>query len=511
MARKKEPEIKKHKAVSSSSFITSIRREEETKKKKTKRTLIITVCAILLAGLLLAGWALLSSSDYFCEHSAAVRVKNHSVSPVMFDYFYRDAYSTFCQQNLDVISLYLDTTKPLDEQWYDQQQNVTWADYFMNLAESSIQRTYCLYDEAMAEGYAATAEDDKAVESAVSKLEAQAKDKDSDLASYLVSYYGRGCTEKTFREYSRIARIAAQVQTQYEQGLSYSSDELSTYYSSHRSAFDAVNYRIYPVAVKNDAGTVDMDASEKLAESIAEESRGDEAKYLSLIEADAGPDSAYATGDYSRRDNYTYTYVPENLADWLFDTGRREGDTTAVQNGENGWFAVYYLSLNTHDYTTADLRVVEVADYYKDADKAYKAAQKLLYVRRSAHRRHAAAGAHPHPLFNLKRKSFHSYLYGLEANPAAGAGQAGVSQPGRLRQGPHRQGHDRRRRGARPSEARLRNHRAHLRQHRHRPGLRGGGQRLPHHHRDAGDHVRRAPPAHRPTARSWCSPRAPRA
>ena len=131
MARKKEPEIKKHKAVSSSSFITSIRREEETKKKKTKRTLIITVCAILLAGLLLAGWALLSSSDYFCEHSAAVRVKNHSVSPVMFDYFYRDAYSTFCQQNLDVISLYLDTTKPLDEQWYDQQQNVTWADYFM--------------------------------------------------------------------------------------------------------------------------------------------------------------------------------------------------------------------------------------------------------------------------------------------------------------------------------------------------------------------------------------------
>ena len=393
MARKKEPEIKKHKAVSSSSFITSIRREEETKKKKAKRTLIITVCAILLAGLLLAGWALLSSSDYFCEHSAAVRVKNHSVSPVMFDYFYRDAYSTFCQQNLDVISLYLDTTKPLDEQWYDQQQNVTWADYFMNLAESSIQRTYCLYDEAMAEGYAATAEDDKAVESAVSKLEAQAKDKDSDLASYLVSYYGRGCTEKTFREYSRIARIAAQVQTQYEQGLSYSSDELSTYYSSHRSAFDAVNYRIYPVAVKNDAGTVDMDASEKLAESIAEESRGDEAKYLSLIEADAGPDSAYATGDYSRRDNYTYTYVPENLADWLFDTGRREGDTTAVQNGENGWFAVYYLSLNTHDYTTADLRVVEVADYYKDADKAYKAAQKLLETFESGDRTESSFAA----------------------------------------------------------------------------------------------------------------------
>jgi len=296
----------------------------------------------------------------------------------MFDYFYRDAYSTFCQQNLDVISLYLDTTKPLDEQWYDQQQNVTWADYFMNLAESSIQRTYCLYDEAMAEGYAATAEDDKAVESAVSKLEAQAKDKDSDLASYLVSYYGRGCTETTFREYSRIARIAGQIQKQYEQSLAYSAEELSDYYDSHRSAFDAVNYRIYPVAVKTDAGTVDLDASQEKAESIAEQSRGDEQTYLSLIKADAGPDSAYATGDYSRRDNYTYTYVPDNLAEWLFDTGRKEGDTTAVQNGQNGWYPVYYLPLNPHDYTTADVRVIEVADYYKDADKAYASAQKLL-------------------------------------------------------------------------------------------------------------------------------------
>ena len=144
---------------------------------------------------------------------------------------------------------------------------------------------------------------------------------------------------------------------------------------------------------RSDREIRDMDASEKLAESIAEESRGDEAKYLSLIEADAGPDSAYATGDYSRRDNYTYTYVPENLADWLFDTGRREGDTTAVQNGENGWFAVYYLSLNTHDYTTADLRVVEVADYYKDADKAYKAAQKLLETFESGDRTESSFAA----------------------------------------------------------------------------------------------------------------------
>ena len=44
-------------------------------------------------------------------------------------------------------------------------------------------------------------------------------------------------------------------------------------------------------------------------------------------------------------------------------------------------------------------------------------------------------------------------------------------------------------------QARLRHHRAHLRQHRHRSGCRGSCQGLPHHHRHARDHERRAPPA----------------
>ena len=73
--------------------------------------------------------------------------------------------------------------------------------------------------------------------------------------------------------------------------------------------------------------------------------------------------------------------------------------------------------------------------------------------------------------------------------------EAGVLQPRRQREGPYRQGHDRRRGGQGPAEARLRHHRAHLRQHRHRPGLRGRRAGLPHHHRHAGDHERRAPPA----------------
>ena len=57
------------------------------------------------------------------------------------------------------------------------------------------------------------------------------------------------------------------------------------------------------------------------------------------------------------------------------------------------------------------------------------------------------------------------------------------------------QGHDRRRRGHGQAEARLRHHRADLRQHRHRSGVRRRRPRLPHHHRHARDHERRAPPA----------------
>jgi len=393
MTKKGKQEPKKRKAVASSSFITSIRKDKEQEKRKAKKTLLITCACILIAGALLAGWAFLSASDYFCTHSAAARVKNHSVTPVMFDYFYRDAYSGFCQQYLDLVSVYLDTTKPLDEQWYDQQNNVTWADYFVDLAESSIQRTYCLYDAAEANGYTLTAADEKALSDTEANLDTQAKKKSTDRDGYILSYYGRGCTIDTYREYIRIVRIADQYEAQYKAKLSYTQDTIDTYYESNRTSFDTVNYRIYSVAVKDDAGNVDLAASEAKAEQIAADSLNDEEKYLSLIEADAGPDSAYASGDYSRRDNYSYTYAPENLASWLFDTSRQAGDTTSAANGDNGWYVVYYLSLNTHDYDTVNLRVIEVADYYKDAKNALKSANALLAQYTSGEQTEAAFAA----------------------------------------------------------------------------------------------------------------------
>ena len=95
---------------------------------------------------------------------------------------------------------------------------------------------------------------------------------------------------------------------------------------------------------------------------------------------------------------------------------------------------------------------------------------------RRTHRQHPARQAQPHPAGG-RRQSHHRR-------------QSRILQPRRLLQGPHRRAHHRRRRTVRPAEARRRDRRAHLGQHRRRPGPGRPAARLPHDFHPAGQGLR---------------------
>lgn len=60
--------------------------------------------------------------------SVALTVNSHSISPVELNYFYVDAINEFVNMYSNWISYILDTSTPLNEQFYEQTTGTTWAD-----------------------------------------------------------------------------------------------------------------------------------------------------------------------------------------------------------------------------------------------------------------------------------------------------------------------------------------------------------------------------------------------
>jgi hypothetical protein len=358
------PDQKKTSAPKKSGASLSTREKKEQKRREQlkfeKKLLVISLC-VLAAALVVAGFFSLCSSGFFSTRASAVTVGGHSVSPVVYDYFYEDTYNSFCSTYGSYLSYLFDASKPLDQQYYDQDNKITWADHFRELTLEAVRQTYALCDEAEKNGFQIGADTQKEIDDAIYYIGLYADYYKYDSSdAYLVSRYGKGATVDTYREYATATKTADAYGEQYKASLSFSDEKIEDYYAQNKKLFDTVTYRTYAVAVK--AGdTVDLAASQALAQKIADECGGDEDKFSELVLANADDPDYYKEADRTIRTDFTYANAPKSLADWLFDEGRQPGDVTVAENGDNGWFVSLWLSRNTHDYPMRDLRSIRVA------------------------------------------------------------------------------------------------------------------------------------------------------
>lgn len=131
--------------------------QKEAKKLKIYTAAFIVITVILLVTALTVGvMQIIDGSGIRQKNSVAMTVGDTEINAVEMTYFYVDAVQNFCNSNSDFLMYLLDTTAPLDQQIYSQEDGTTWADYFLTLAQSNAEYVYTLYNAAVAEGYAMT-------------------------------------------------------------------------------------------------------------------------------------------------------------------------------------------------------------------------------------------------------------------------------------------------------------------------------------------------------------------
>ena len=318
----------------------------------------------------------LVSTGFFVTHTVAASVGSHDLSPAMVNYFYGSAYQNLSNTYGEYLSMFIDTSKPLDEQAYMTEDYATWHDYLLDSALKSAYEAYAIYDEAMANGYTLSEEEQSAIDSQISSLDLYAAMYGYGSGqAYLAANYGTGSSVDSFREYVTITTVAGAYANQIANDFSYSADDIAAYYSEHTEDFDAVTFRVYPInvpAASEEEGEEEVDTEAALAEcetkakEMAEASQGDEQAFLdyTVEYADEASKETYEDESTTLREDYTLSSTVEAYRDWLADDARQPGDATYVQNGELGYYVLYFVGQSDRTFQLPNVRhiLVQVSD-----------------------------------------------------------------------------------------------------------------------------------------------------
>ena len=366
--------------------------QKEAKKLNLYTTLFVTVLSLLLVFALTVGIITTVQNTGIRERSTtAVTVGNHEISNAELNYFYIDAINTFMNNYGSIASLFgLDTTKPLDEQYLDEENGLTWADDFINSAMSTAQSVYALVDAAEAAGFTLSDESLQEVDLLVSNIEAYAMLYGySDADTYMKAMYGMGATLESYKEYYTNSVIADAYYTAYSKEVPVSEEAIQAADAENSKQYTSYSFNYYymPYTSFLKGGTVDdegvvtysdeekaaaVEAAEEAAKMLCDDINETPElfdKAINMLSINDGN-----TASSVACDDYLYSSILALLADWVSDPAREEGDKTYIANTStttdedgnevtttNGYYALFFKNSDDNNFPLVNARHILIS------------------------------------------------------------------------------------------------------------------------------------------------------
>lgn len=354
-------------------------------KKSSKRTsaqkrvikIVVTVIAIVLAVGLVAfsvGNLMLNSFGTPQRHITVNKIDDYKITAAEYNYYYSSLYNDIWQFSQYYEQQYAsygegmgaqltgyDFNKSPSAQLYvgedefdELDENSTWADYFKISASRRAYISKYFYDEAMKNDYTLSDEEIKTIDDEIEEIRKTANDNSFSLKRYLTLLAGEGVNESLYRELKERDAIAMKYQTDLsEQYADLPTDEeIQNYYTENAEDYDSVYFRLFSVSYSAEESE-DSDAyTQSRAKTIAnnmlnEISTFEDFNDLAYKYAHSDDKKTYEYSDATAVKNMTYTSVSNDinldLADWLFDEGRKVNDKTVIHDEDYSRYFVVCL------------------------------------------------------------------------------------------------------------------------------------------------------------------------
>lgn len=346
---------------------------KEAKKTSLYTTLFVIVMAVLLVVAVTVGInQTITSSGIRERNTTAVTIGEHALSNAELNYYYVDSINKFLSQYGSYASMFgLDTTKPLNEQFVDEEQTTTWADDFLSSAKETARAVYAVCDEAKAAGFTLSEKDQSSIDTNILNLTSYAMIYGfSDAEDYLKAMYGNGADMESFQAYLENTAIYSAYQQHYAQSLSYDDAALKAADSQDYTGYNYNTYYLSASRFAEDGAEVTeaaVAAAEEAAKALtAEGTTTVEALDAAIAALEINKESTAASTAY---EGTLLPSVSSVYADWLTDSSRKEGDvhyfantsTTTDEDGKevtttSGYTVVCYLGTEDNGFALKNVR-----------------------------------------------------------------------------------------------------------------------------------------------------------
>ena len=260
-------------------------------------------------------------------------------------------------------STVLDFTKPLDEQFYDEEGGITWQKYFLDAALNSWSRYAALYMQGKEVGYELSEEMQEYVESLPDQVKEMATSYGYDtVAAMLNDDLGAACDEEGYMQYLHTNIYASQYMDSVYESMIPDMDQIESYYAENEEALNAQGITKdsgFTVDVRHillcpEGGTADENGQTVYSDAEWEACRVEAQALLDQWAAESGTEEGFAQfamehtedpGSMSTGGLYTDVYVGqmvEPFENWCFDESRQYGDTGLVQT-TYGYHIMYFV------------------------------------------------------------------------------------------------------------------------------------------------------------------------
>lgn len=364
--------------------------EEETKKKKSPlAAILIVIIALLVIIVTCLGVALNKVSkgeelpslsdiveslkpDNYDPDAIAVTVTDANGNVVdeltnnEFAFYYWGEYYYY----VNYYGLGFDATVDLDEQIYDESTGMTWHDYFVEMAKSSLTQIAVLKAEAESVNFVMPEDYQTEYQAVVDAMPSNAantgfadENGNGDVLAYIQDSYGEDATVEEFEAYLYDSYYVSAYSDEIYYSFTYDDAALESYFDANADYFASygiekadtpnVNVRhilIEPVA--DEEGNISDEAwttAENEADRILQEWKDGEATEETFAELantySVDPGSNTVGGLY---EGVYPGQMVETFNDWCFDSARKTGDTDVVKT-DYGYHIMYFVAA-TEDY-----------------------------------------------------------------------------------------------------------------------------------------------------------------
>lgn len=350
---------------------------------------MIAIVAITVSALVIRA---VDNSGILLKNTIAASVGDHQLNTVELNYYYNDAINEFYNEWYEQFDTSTDTyleamglkvTEPLNEQFYDAETQQTWADYFVETAVNNAKSDYTFYDMAVADNFQLPEEDQAELDNTIEYMGTYATIRGyGNTSQYMRAMYGSGANVDSYREYCERKAIAAAYIHEHEHSLKYEDAEIREFEKDKISNYNSYTYQSAYLSYtdfreggkedekgnktyteeENEAGRNLMKlAAEQLATCTTLEQLKEMLPTIKVNE-----DSQLAINEYK---NQLHSDVSAEVAKWLSDSDRKEGDIAAIANTStstdadgkettitNGYYVVYFVNKNDNAEPMSNVR-----------------------------------------------------------------------------------------------------------------------------------------------------------